>query len=170
MNTIVRGLVGLSALILSASAAAQTVLLDDSLSPRRNYAVDLNWQPEEIGRALSALFTDNDAALPPLTGFVPNVEVTLSTAEHMGQRVRIYLSMPAVIIGDNTGGDLNLRWQARGTFESGSIGPGQRALIFEGAVDSPTIGGTFDFTLSMSSDSDLDSLYFEPVYELEVIN
>jgi hypothetical protein len=152
------------------TAYAERVLLDDSLSPRQNYAVDLTWDPQSVGQALGALFEDQSAALPPLTGYLSAVEIRLDTSRYVGQRARIFMSFPANITGDNSGGTLGMAWEARGQFESGSMLPGQAVLIFEGPIDAPIVSGTFDFAISIGSAGHSESFSFELVYELEVIN
>ena len=152
------------------AAHAQRVLLDDSLSPQQNFAIELNWSAQAVDQAMSALFADQDVALPPLTGRLTGVDIRLNTSAFVGKQARIYLSVPAGIAGDNSGGTLQLAWQASGRFESGSTRPGQSVLIFEGPVDSPVLGGIFDFAISMGSAGAAEPFSFELQYELEVIN
>jgi hypothetical protein len=156
--------------VTSHAAFAQRVLLDDSLSPQQNFALNLDWGPADVSRALTAMLANQDAPLPPLRGFLGGVNVRLDTRDYVGERVRIFMSVPGAIPGDNSSGTLELEWQARGAFESGSLRPGQEALIFEGILESPVLDGTFDFVISMTSVGAADSFNFELTYELEVFN
>jgi len=155
--------------LASPAALSQRAILDDALSPRQSVAVNLTWQPQDVVAAMNALINDDAEALPPLNGQIPNVEIRLNTRQWIGERVRIYLSLPANIVGDNSAGTLRLSWRSSGAFEAGSVFPGSEALIYEGLIESPVTSGTFDFVLSLESDGIPDSFSFEPIYELEII-
>ncbi len=169
MNSTIRTLIGFLALLFASAALPERIVLDDSLSPQQNFSIDLKMHPHEIAGALAAMAVDEDAPLPPLTGHVPGVVVRLNTERFVGQRVRVFMSLPGAIARDSTGGELELSWQNRGEFLSGSIRPGQEAVIFEGLVENPVIGSTFDFTLTIESNSMSHSFAIEPEYELEVL-
>ena len=170
MKTLSVLVLGLLALSSSPAAFAQRVVLDDSLSPRQNFSLDLKWGPRDVQQALGALFTDQNSLLPPVPGYLSGVEVRLDTSQFVGQRVRIFLLIPEGIAGDSSGGTLEVAWQARGVFESGSARPGQAVLIFEGLLEKPITSGTFDFAITAASTGITDSFSFELTYELEVIN
>lgn len=170
MNALSTALLLMTGIVAIPAAHAQRTILDDSLSPRQNYSVELNWGPQDIEQAMGALFAEQDTALPPLTGYLSAVEIRLDTSRFVGKRARIFMSVPGAIAGDNSGGTLELAWQGRGAFESGSMRPGQAVLIFEGALDSPVLTGTFDFAISIASAGTTDSFNFELMYEIEIIN
>lgn len=170
MKTLCVLVLGWLALSSSPTAFAQRVVVDDSLSPRQNFALDLQWSPSDVQQALGALFTDQNSLLPPVSGYLSGVEVRLDTRDFVGQRVRLFLLIPAGIAGDSSGGTLQVAWQARGVFESGSARPGQAVLIFEGLLEDPITSGTFDFAITAASQSITHSFSFELTYELEVIN
>lgn len=161
---------GLLAVLAYQEAQAQRIVLDDSLSPRQKFSLELRWSPQDVQQALGALFSDQNSQLPPLSGYLTGVEVRLDTRQFVGQRVRIYLVIPASVAGDTSGGSLEVAWQARGLFESGSAASGQATLVFEGILEEPITSGTFDFSISMASTGVSDSFSFELSYELEVIN
>ncbi len=161
---------GLLTLLASPAVLAQRVVLDDSLSPRQNFSLELKWGPQDVQQALGAMFSGQNSALPPVSGYLGGVEVRLDTREFVGQRVRIFLAVPASIAGDTSAGTLEIAWQARGIFASGSASPGQAALIFEGLLEEPIVSGTFDFAITAASAGVADSFSFELTYELEVIN
>ena len=159
----------MSVLATSPAAFAQRVVLDDSLSPRQAYTLDLAWQSQDITAALQAMLGDDDAALPPLRGYLPDVEIRLDTRAHTGQRARVFLSLPAAIVGE-AGGTLELSWKGRGDFLSGSVRPGQQALVFEGEIERPVLQGVFDFMVALQVGAAASSFTFEPVYEIEVLD
>ena len=163
-------LVGLLTLFASPAALSQRVVLDDSLSPRQNFSLELKWGPQDVQQALGALFADQNSALPPVSGYLTGVEVRLDTREFVGQRVRIFLAVPANIAGDTSAGTLEIAWQASGIFYSGSAVPGRAALVYEGLLEDPIVSGTFNFAITAASASVADSFSFELTYELEVIN
>ncbi len=170
MKTLTILVLGLLAICSSPAVFAQRVILDDSLSPRQNFSLDLKWGPQDVQQALGALFADQNSLLPPVSGYLSGVDVRLDTSQFVGQRARIFLLIPAAIAGDNSGGTLEITWQARGVFESGSARPGQAVLIFEGLLEEAIISGTFDFAITAASAGAADSFSFELTYELEVIN
>lgn len=163
-------IIGLLSLLASSAALAQRVVLDDSLSPRQNFSLELKWGPQDVQQALGALFADQNSALPPVSGYLTGVEVRLDTREFVGQRVRIFLAVPANIAGDSSAGTLEIAWQASGIFYSGSAVPGRAALVYEGLLEDPIVSGTFNFAITAASSSVADSFSFELNYELEVIN
>ena len=158
----------LLALSLTAPAIAQRVRLDDSPSPQQMYSLDLHWRPHEIGRAIQAMFSDQPAALPPLSGYLPGVDIRLNTRDFVGQRVRIYLTLPVAIAGVQNARDIEISWHTRGQFLAGSLRPGHEALVFEGVIEQPVTVGVFDFVLAVEPGNLADSFVFEPHYELEV--
>ena len=162
--------IGLLATTASTTAFGQRVPLDDSMSPQQSFTVDLQWAPQHVEQALGAMLADQDTPLPPLTGYIPGIEIRLDTSRYVGRRGRIFMSVPIVIAGDTSAGALEIDWQARGAFLAGSMRPGQEALIFEGLLDARLLSGTFDFVISMASSSELDTFSLELRYELEIID
>jgi hypothetical protein len=162
-------LLAMSLLLTCTDTLAQRVRLSDALSPRQNYSLDLAWQPYELTQMVTALLNGETGMLPPLMGIIPGVEIRLNTSDYVGQRVRIYLVLPATITADPSAGSLQLNWEVSGDFLPGSVHAGQQALIFEGELDSPVTSGTFNFMLLIESDEIQDSFIIEPYYELEVL-
>ena len=137
----------LLALVLSPTALAQRTALDDSLSPRQVYDLDVGWGPQEIMRSVRALLNDQDPILPPITGYLPGVDIRLDTRAYVGRTVRIYLRLPTAMPGADSVGDIELSWRANdGQLQGGSVSPGQEALLFEGTVDGPVTGGVLNFS------------------------
>jgi hypothetical protein len=81
--------------------------------------------------------------------------------------VNIYVSLPLTAVGMIAPGSLELAWQTGGRFISGRVRPGQRALLFQGVVDGPTLLDQMTFTVRVDAADMLDRLEVEPVYEIE---
>ncbi len=150
------------------TAAAQRVVLDDSLSPIQNFAVEMSWPPGEIYRALNELLTGVSDTGPSLVGVVRNVEVRLDTSDFVGESARIYLSLPTLASGLGSPQELELRWEASGRFLPGAARLGQSALIFDGEIDQPVTSVVFDFVLTMENRGVENAFDLEPQYELEL--
>ncbi len=170
MNMLRRLLFAVLIMSVATPVLAQRYQLDDSLSPRQIYSLTLEWQPVEMGRAIQAMFADEPSRLPPLSGTLRSVDVRLNAGEFVGQRVRIFLSLPPAIAGLQGPGSMQLTWRTQGQLHAGSVRPGQEAMIFEGVVERPIISDIFDFSLSVDAGDVTDSFVFEPEYELEVIS
>lgn len=149
---------------------ADRAYLDDSLSPRQVYDLDLGWQPHEIMQSVQALLNDQNAPLPPVTGYLNGVEIVLDTRRFVGREVRIFLRLPTSMPGADSVGNLQLSWQNNGQFLAGSVSPGQEALLFEGIIEGPVVGGALDLRLSIDAGGAPERFNIEPVYEIEVIS
>lgn len=155
---------------LSSAALAQRALLDDSLSPRQIYDLDLGWGPQEIMQSVGALLDDRDPNLPPITGFLPGVDIRLDTRAYVGKSARIYLRLPTAMPGADNVGDIELTWRANGKFQDGSVSPGQEALLFEGVIDDPVTGGVLNFSIAIGAGGVRQRFNLEPIYEIEIIS
>ncbi len=162
--------VALVCLFACLDAEAQRSELSDNLSPRQNYVLELAFSPEMVNQALAAMFESDDATLPPLRGRLTDVEVRLDVSEYVGSRARIFMSIPRNIAGDSSGTTLDTDFRGRGDFESGSIRPGQEALIYDGVIDGGVISGAFDFVISITNTGSDDTLDFELAYEIEILD
>jgi len=158
-----------SLLLACANTYAQRVKLSDALSPQQNYSLNLSRPANELTQMITALLNGGQGVMPPLQGIVPGVEIRLDTSEYVGQRVRIYLLLPATITADPSQGGLQLGWEVSGDFLPGSVRSGQEALLFEGELEKPVTRGTFNFMLLIESGDVQDSFVIEPYYELEVL-
>jgi hypothetical protein len=155
--------------MVSTSAEAQRVKLDDSLSPTETYPVNLSWAPGEIKRSLNSLIAGTEDAGLPLTGGISNVEVRLDTRDFVGADARIYLTLPALVSGLDSPAGLELSWEASDQFLSGAVHPGQSTLVFDGTIEAPVTSAIFNFLLVLDTDTSADSFELEPIYELEVL-
>jgi len=154
-------------LTVAGPAAAERLRLDDRLSPRQSYVVDLAWRQDEIARVLAALVANDEGAEIPVSGRVPAVEVRLDTRAFVGQPARIFLTLPrpADALGVT---DLELRWDASANFLPGAVRPGQSTLVFEGVIEQPVTSVVFDFLLIMDNGVAAGPFELEPVYEIEL--
>jgi hypothetical protein len=150
-------------LLVSVTAEAQRIRLDDSQSPVDTLHVNLELDPAAVAGML------RQGAVPvdlPATGSMPAVEVRLDTSAFVGQAARIYLTMPASLADPS---DLELRWESQGRFLSGSARPGQSTLVFEGQVDGPLTSAVFNFTLLVGERTGTQQDRMEVFYELETL-
>jgi hypothetical protein len=148
-------------LLVSATAAAQRVRLDDSQSPVDAVPVDLMLQADAVAALLrpGAVAADQRAR-----GVMPAVEVRLDTSDFVGRAARIFLTMPPAAAD---GSDLELRWEAQGRFLSGTAHPGQSTLVFEGQLEQPLTSAVFNFVLLVGERTGTQQNRMEIFYELE---
>lgn len=155
--------------IVVPAVQAQRVILDDALSPKDTWGIQLAWEPQVIGRAITALFAGTGEADVPMTGTAAGVEVRLDTRRFEGEAARIYLTLPSDVAGLERPGDVELSWDASGPFLAGSARPGNSSLVFEGRIGEPVTTAVFNFTLLLHGLPEVDTFELEPFYELEVL-
>jgi hypothetical protein len=153
----------LACLALAAAMPAGADKLDDSLSPRQNVDVIIDW------RYSSNLDNLDEEQLNALFSTVRNFEVRLNTAQFTGQQARIYLSLPVVIRGLDDPAGMRLSWTTRGVFTDGTVTPGTRSLLFDGIITSAVLIDILDFTIEIDGRSFKDPITFEPEYEIEPV-
>ena len=158
------GFAVLALLLVTGTASAQRVRLDDSPSPVDSLHIDLAWETDAIAALAFALPTDA-AELPPATGRLPGVDVRLDTREFVGRQARIFLS----IQGLGEAANVRLGWEAGGRFLAGSVRPGQATLVFEGLIEQPLTSGIFSFVLEVGEASAVPQNSLEIIYELETL-
>jgi hypothetical protein len=142
---------------------AAAAKLDDSLSPRQEVDVIIDW------RYRNNLENLDDEQLNALYSTVANVEVRLNTAQYMDRQARIYLSLPVVIRGLDDPAGLRLSWTTHGIFSDGTVTPGTRALLFDGVITRQVMIDIFDFTIDIDGRSFNEPINFEPEYEIEPV-
>jgi len=147
------------ALLLALPAAAGK--LDDSLSPRQDVDVRIDWQHN------GNLENLDERQFNALSGTATGTEIRLNTAQYKGRQARIYLVLPLVIRGLDDPDALRLSWTTHGVFADGTVTPGTRALLFEGLVDTEVMIDILDFTIDIDGRSFREPLNFEPEYEIE---
>lgn len=157
-----RGLV----LILCASGLSAEVL-DDSLSPRQQYRFQFEWvdEADSLAGGPSADTEIDDG----MVGYLSDVDVRLDTSAYVGQRARIYLSLPRITQGAPADSPLRLSWTTNGLFNSGEVTTGQRALLFEGRVTESVTRELFDFVIHFDSRVMDRTLKLDSVYEIEIM-
>jgi len=153
----------LLALLLAGSVfvAQAGEILDDSLSPKKQYSVQFEWAHKGD---LSALSKDE---FYRLKAYIPDVKVRLNTADYMGKQARIYLALPQTIDGLSSTEGFSLNWETDRIFSSGRTTPGNRALIFDGKIDSPIMIDLFTFTLKINASYLTGKLRYAPIFEIE---
>lgn len=143
-----------------ACGAAFAEKLDDAPSPKRRHDAEPRWLHNDA-------HIGSPERLNAMVANVPAVEVRLNTAAHVGKRGRIYLVMPQVVQGLASPNALRLEWRARGTFQSGTALPGEKALLYDGPVTAPVTGDILDFHVHIDARYQLAPLRFEPTFEFE---
>ena len=147
--------------MLFAPAHAATKL-DDSASPRARIDIKPRWQYEEGEMA-------GKQRLHAMLAEAKNVEIRLNTSAYVGKRGRIYLVIPEFISGLRSPDAMRVEWRGRGVFQSGTVLPGARALIYDGPISKPMTGDTLDFTIQFDSRYMAGGLRFDPIFEIDVL-
>ncbi|MBT8116638.1 MAG: hypothetical protein KJO66_02305 [Gammaproteobacteria bacterium] len=153
----------LACLALATAMPAAAAKLDDSLSPRQNVDVIIDW------RYSSNLDNLDEEQLNALYSNVRNFEVRLNTAQYTGKQARIYLSLPLVIRGLDDPAGMRLSWTTRGVFSDGTVTPGTRSLLFDGIIKDAVLIDILDFTIEIDGRSFNNPITFEPEYEIEPV-
>jgi hypothetical protein len=136
--------------------------LDDSLSPRQQYDLDLDWKQQHNTENL------DDRELNALTARAHHVEVRLNTAHYVGQHGRIFISLPLDIRGTVDSSALRMNWTTNGLFANGSVTAGNRARLFEGEITDSVMTDVFDITFEIDARQVYNNLQFQPVFDIEV--
>jgi len=136
--------------------------LDDSLSPQQQFDVDLVWKHQQSMENL------DERELNALIAQAHHVEIRLNTAPYIGQRGRIYITLPLNIRGTGDASALRMSWTTNGLFASGSLTAGNRVRLFEGEITASVMTEVFDMTFEIDARQVYNNLRFEPVYDIEV--
>jgi hypothetical protein len=161
-RTLIRGILLLLCSLLSAAVPAER--LDDSLSPRQQINLQLDWKTGSI---------DPDKLdkkeIHRVIAHASNVDTRLDTSKYLGMEVRIYLALPILVRGLSNPQSMNFSWTTNGLFLDGQLTPGNRQLIFEGIITSPVMIDNFHFTFELDARYLTQTLRLEPVYEIETL-
>jgi hypothetical protein len=136
--------------------------LDDSLSTRQQFDIDLDWKQQHNTENL------DERELNALIARAQHVEVRLNTARHVGQRGRIFIALPLNIRGTVDSTALRMSWTTNGLFSSGSLTAGNRAKLFEGEVTDSVMTDVFDIIFEIDARQVYNNLRFQPVFEIDV--
>ena len=136
--------------------------LDDSLSPRQQFDIDLVWKHRHNTEDL------DNRELNALTARAQHVEVRLNTAPYVGQRGRIFITLPLNIRGSADASALRMSWTTNGLFASGSLTAGNRVKLFEGEITERVMTDIFDMTFEIDARQVFGNLRLEPVYDIEI--
>ena len=133
----------LGLLIMPTVAAALTVRLDDSASPRSRVAPQTTLSNE--GRPLAD-------SLEPRTATVNygRVEYRLATGQFVGRQASIYLVVPPFVPGLKSPAGMRVVWRSNGLFSDGAARPTERRLVWTGTVPSPVMQETLDLSLELN--------------------
>ena len=137
-------------------------VIDDSQSPRKQFNIRFEWANKEN------LSTLNKNAFFLLKAHIPDVEVRLNTSDYIGKKARIYLALPSQIDGFNGSQGFSLAWETTGIFSSGMTSPGNRALIFQGLIESPLLTEFITFTLKLDANRLTGKIRYAAIYEIEL--
>lgn len=151
----------LAAALVVAPAHARTFRLDDSASPRQRVETSPRWAHESAGEL------DEDA-INALVAEVRGMEFRLNTAPYVGREASVYLALPQSVRGLRASSAMRLEWTTRGRFASGSVLPGDRALIYQGTIREPLLVEHFDFRIHIDGRHFDRGLEFEPVFEIDL--
>ena len=136
--------------------------LDDSLSTRQQFDIDLVWKEQYATGDL------DNRELNALIAQARHVEIRLNTAAYVGQRGRIYITLPLNIRGTADSSALRMSWKTNGLFSNGSVTAGNRVRLFEGEITEPVMTDVFDITFEIDARQVYNNLRFEPVYDIEL--
>jgi len=153
----------LTCLALATGMPVGAAKLDDSLSPKQNVDVHIEWQYKNNLENL------DEAQFNALHSVVRNFEVRLNTAQYMGKQARVYLGLPVVIPGLDDPAGMRLSWTTRGIFSDGTVTPGTRSLLFDGIITNAVLIDILDFTIEIDGRSFNNPITFEPEYEIEPV-
>ncbi len=136
--------------------------LDDSLSTRQQFDVDLVWKERHNTENLDT------RELNALIAQARHVEIRLNTAPYVGERGRIYITLPLNIRGTADSSALRMSWTTNGLFSNGSLTAGNRVKLFEGEITERVMTDVFDITFEIDARQVYNNLRFEPVYDIEL--
>ena len=136
--------------------------LDDSLSTRQQFDIDLVWKERHNTENLDT------RELNALIAQARDVEIRLNTAPHVGQRGRIYITLPLNIRGTADSSALRMSWTTNGLFSNGSLTAGNRVRLFEGEITERVMTDVFDITFEIDARQVYNNLRFEPIYDIEL--
>ena len=163
VSTLIRNLLLLFCLT-GLQSPVMAVQLDDSLSPRRQVDLDLQWKYQGNTDRLG------NAEFNAVTAQVRNLDTRLDTSSYVGSEARIFLDLPILVRGLGNPSSLVLSWTTGSLFNPGQVTPGNRQLIYEGSITQPVMRDIFNFTFELDARYLLQTLRVEPVYEIEIIS
>jgi hypothetical protein len=137
--------------------------LDDSLSPRRQVNLELQWKYQGNLDSLS------NVEFNAVTAQARNLDTRLDTSAYVGSEARIFLELPILVRGLGNPSSLLLSWTTGGLFNTGRVTPGNRTLIYEGGITQPVMRDVITFTFELDARYLHQPLRLEPVYEIEII-
>lgn len=116
-------------------AAAQSQVLDDSLSYTDPPAAQMQWLPQTPG--------DRDGGMETWV----RVNIRIDTHEWAGRSGRIYMVMPR-----DQASSVEAVWTASGPLRGGRLVSGERALVYTGLIGSGTLSDQLQVRLRSDPD------------------
>lgn len=132
----------LAGVFASSDTDAATLRLDDSASPRNQ--VQAQTVTDEQGRPLA-----QSRHLTQVTIRFGSIDYRLNTAGFIGKRARIYYVVPVAVTGLLSPQALRVEWRGHGRFAGGAAHPGERTLVWSGAIATPWIDESFDLSMQL---------------------
>jgi hypothetical protein len=136
--------------------------LDDSLSSRQQFDLDLDWKQQQNIENL------DEREQNALIARAHHVEIRLNTARYIGQRGRIFIVLPLNIRGTVDSTALRMSWTTNGLFSSGSVAAGNRVKLFEGKITDSIMTDVFDITFEIDARQVYNNLRLQPVFDIEI--
>lgn len=136
-------------------------ILDDSLSPQKQYSFQFKW----AHRNTSADLSQEEFFL--ITSTLAGVEVRLNATAYEGKSARIYLRLPRQIEGYISTERFLLSWKTNRLFYQGSVRPGNKTLLYDGVINTPVMVEVFTFSLEADARYLDGKIRYAPIYEIE---
>ena len=138
--------------------------LDDSASP-------LSEVQAQVFGETGQLFSDSVNPQQAIMRF-GQVTYRLNTASYIGQQVRIYYVVPALIPGLLDSHGLQIQWVSDGKLADGNAYAGERKLVWSGQIDEPWFTAHLNLTSIVKLNllkSNSNNFGFESYFEIETI-
>lgn len=152
----------LAASVAMCSSSLASSKLDDSLSPRQRVDTVTRWLYDGTGDW-------NEEQMNALVAEVRAMEFRLRTAPYVGKNAEIYLTVPLHVSGLKTPSAMRVEWTTRGNFASGSLVPGNRALVYRGKITESVMSDFFDFRIFLDARTSERGIEFDPVFEIDIV-
>ncbi len=152
MKALRRRLAAFAGVLLAGAALANPHRLDDSLSHTVPPNVQMQWLPIAPGQPYGG----------GMEAWV-RVNVRIDTRAWMGRSGRIYMALPR-----DQASNVEAAWTTQGRLQAGRLVSGERALVYAGAITSPTLEDQMQVRLRSLADWQSNSRRLNFHFELDV--
>lgn len=152
MNALPRLMAAVAGALLAGAALANPHRLDDSLSHTVPPNVQMQWLPIAPGQPYGG----------GMEAWV-RVNVRIDTRAWMGRSGRIYMALPR-----DQASSIEATWITQGRLQAGRLVSGERALVYAGAITSPTLEDQMQVRLRSLADWQSNSRRLNFHFELDV--